>query len=76
MAPYKGFPDVNSGKEPAQTTDDVRDVGSIPSPGDGRSNALQLLHSILHLPGESDGQRSLVDYSLKDRKELDTTEVT
>ena len=44
------------------------------SPGDGRSNALQLLHSILHLPGESDGQRSLVDYSLWDHKELDTTD--
>ena len=28
------------------------------------------------LPGESDGQRSLADYSPWDHKELDTTEVT
>ena len=28
------------------------------------------------LPGESHGQRSLVDYSPYDHKELDTTEVT
>ena len=28
------------------------------------------------LPGESHGQRNLVDYSLKDHKELDMTEAT
>ena len=40
---------------------DIREVGSIPgwgrSPGGGRSTTL------VFLPGESHGQRSLVDYS-------------
>ena len=33
-------------------------------------------HTPLFLPGESHGQRSLVGYSPKDHKELDTTEAT
>ena len=32
--------------------------------------------SLVFLPGEFYGQRSLVDYSQEDHKELDTTEVT
>ena len=43
--------------------------GSGRSPGGGNGNPLQIL-----LPGESHGQRSLVGYSPKGRKESDTTE--
>ena len=50
---------------------DIRDTGSIPglggSPGEEHDNPLQLL-------GESHGQKSLMDYSLWGRKDLDTTE--
>ena len=42
--------------------------GSERSPGEGQPTPV-------FLPGESHGQRSLVSYSLQDRKETDTTEV-
>ena len=52
---------------------DLRDVSSIP--GSGRSpvgsHGSPLQYS---LPGESHGQRSLVGYSPRGSKELDTTE--
>ena len=60
-------------KNPPADAGDIRDAGSIHgwerSPGGGHGNPLQLF-----LPGESHGQRSLVDYSPWDYKELDTTE--
>ena len=52
---------------------DIRDTGSIPgpgrSPGEGNWQPTPVF-----LPGESHGQRSLVEYSPWDRKESDTTE--
>ena len=64
------FPGSSAGKESAHN---MADLGSIPglerSPGGGNGNPLQFL------PGESHGQRSLVDYSPWDQEELDTTEV-
>ena len=45
--------------------------GSERSPGGGHGKPTPVF-----LPGESHGQRNLVDYSPQDRKELDTTEVT
>ena len=52
---------------------DIRDLGSIPGsgrpPGEGNGNPLQ--YSCL----ESHGQKSLVGYSSRDRKESHTTEV-
>ena len=51
----------------------LRDIGLIPesgrSPEGGHGKPLQLF-----LPGESHGQRSLVGYSQRGHKELDTTE--
>ena len=56
-------------KSPSAKARDVGDVGSIP----GR----RVWHvTPVFLPGESHGQRSLVDYSSLDHKELDTTEAT
>ena len=57
--------------QPAQ----AGDQGSVPgwgrSPGEGNGYPLQY-----SWPGESHGQRSLVSYSVGDRKESDTTIVT
>ena len=54
---------------------DIRDMGLIPgwgrSPGEGNGNPFQFF-----LPGESHGQRSLMDHSPWDYKESDMTEVT
>ena len=51
---------------------DIRDSGLISgsgrSPGEENGNSLQYF-----LPGKSLGQRSLVGYSPRGRKELDTT---
>ena len=52
---------------------DVRDVGSIPGLG-GSPEGGQ--HTLVFLPRESHGQRSLAGYSPWGRKELDTTEAT
>ena len=49
---------------------DLRGAGSIP--GSGRRRAWQ--PTPVFFPGESHGQRSLVGYSPKDRKESDVTE--
>ena len=49
---------------------DVRDVGSIPGLG-GSPEGGQ--HTLVFLPRESHGQRSLAGYSPWGRKELDTT---
>ena len=66
----KDFPGGSDGKASAYN---AGDLGSIPglgrSPGEGNGNPLQLF-----LPGKSHGQRSLVGYSPRSRKELDTTE--
>ena len=52
---------------------DVGDVGSIPGLG-GSPEGGQ--HTLVFLPRESHGQRSLAGYSPWGRKELDTTEAT
>ena len=54
---------------------DIRDLGSIPglggSPGGGHGKP-----TLVFLPEESQGQRSLEGYDPLDHKELDTTEAT
>ena len=65
-----GFPNNSSGKESVCS---ARDAGLIPGlgrfPGGGNGNPV-------FLPGKSHGQRSLVGYSPKGCRELDTTEHT
>ena len=65
----RGFPCGSAGKESACN---ARDLGSVPgsgrSHGEGNGNPLQFL------PGEAQGQRSLVGYSPWGCKELDTIE--
>ena len=65
-----GFPGGSDGKESACN---AGVLGSIPglgkSPGGAHGNPLPVF-----LPGESHGERSLVGYSPRGRKELDTTE--
>ena len=67
---YMCFPGGSDGKESAC---DVRDLGLNPglgrSSGGGHGNPLQ--YSFLENPH---GQRSLVGYSLRDRRKSDTTE--
>ena len=53
---------------------DIRDVDLIPGQEDPWRGKWQ--PTLVSLPGESHGQRSLVDYSPWSRKELDTTEAT
>ena len=68
----KVFPDVSVGKESACNVGDIGDTGLIcgsgRSPGVGNGNPPVLLLGKFH------GQRSLVGYSSKGRKELNTTE--
>ena len=58
---YTGFPGGAKGKEPPANAGGIRDMGLIPGPGrcpeEGNGNSLEFL------PGESQGQRSLVGYS-------------
>ena len=65
--------DFTGGADGKASVYNSRDLGLIPglgrSPGEGNGNPLQEL-----LPGESHGQRSLVGYSPRGRKESDTTE--
>ena len=56
-------------KNPSANAGDIRDKGWWGRSPGGR-------HSIPLLPGESHGQRSLVDHSPWGHKESDTTEVT
>ena len=62
-------------KNPPAIAGDIRDSGLIPglrrSPG-----RQQRQPTLVFLPGESHGQRSLVDYSPWGRKKSDTTEAT
>ena len=59
-------------KNPPVDAGDTRDMGLIPgsgrSPGGGNGNL-----TLVFLPGESHGQRSLAGYSPWDCRELDTT---
>ena len=68
-----GLPQWLSSKESVCITGDTGESGSIPglgrSPAEGNGNPF-----IVFLPGKSQGQRSLVDYSPRGRKELDMTE--
>ena len=61
------------GLEVKASASNVGDSGSIPglgrSPGERNGNPLPVF-----LPGEPHGERSLVGYSPRGRKELDTTE--
>ena len=67
----QGFPSGGSDvKESAYST---RDPGSIPGSGRSLGEGIGLLTPVF-LPGEFHGQRSLVSYSPRGRKELDTAE--
>ena len=60
-------------KNPSAGAGDVRDKGPIP--GSGRSPGERIWQPTpVFLPGESDRQRSLADYSSWGRKESDMTE--
>ena len=65
-----GSPGGSDGKESACS---VGDLGSIPGSGRSPGEGKQLL-TLVFLPGESHGQRSLVGYSPWGCKESDTTE--
>ena len=70
----QGLPRWLSGKESACNAGDTGDVGLIP--GSGGSPGGKWHPTPVFLPGESHGQRSLVDYSPWGRKESDMTETT
>ena len=64
---WLGFPDGSGGKE---STCNIGNLGSIPGWGKWR----EWQHTLVFLPGEFPGQRSLVGYSPWGHKESDTTE--
>ena len=67
---FMGFPGGSDGKESACSAGDLSLIpGSGRSLGEGNGNPLQY-----SWPGKSHGQRSLVGYSPRGCKELDTTE--
>ena len=70
-----GFPGGANGKEPACQCRRHKRPGFIPGARKIPWRRAQQLMPVF-LPGESNGQRSLVSYSPWGRKELDTTEVT
>ena len=71
MCIYLGFPGGSVVKNPSANGGDARDTGLIPgskrSPGIGNGTPV-------FLPGKYHGQRSLVGYSPRGHKELDTPE--
>jgi len=68
-----GFPGGAVVRNLPANVGDIRDLGSIP--GSGKIPWRRAWQPIpVFLPGESHGQRSLVGYSSKGRKELDITE--
>ena len=67
----EGFPGGSGSKEPACN---ARDSGLIPELG--RCPGEEWLPTPIFLPGESQGQRSLVDYSPWCLKKSDMTEAT
>ena len=70
------FPGGSDGKESACNTGDLGSIpGSGRSPGEGNSIlAWSILATPVFLPEEFHGQSSLVGYSPRSPKELDTTE--
>ena len=74
-----GFPGGISGKQPTCQCRRYKNAGSIPgsgrSPGEGNGNPFQ--YSCLQNPtARLPGQRSLMGYSPRGRKESDLTEAT
>ena len=61
-------------KNSPASAEDVRDVGSIPKSGRSPGGALQ--PTLVFLPGESRGQRSLAGYTVHRVAELDMNEST
>ena len=61
-------------KNPPTNAGDTRNAGLIPRSGRSRGRAQQ--PTLVILPGDSDGQWSLVGYSPWGRSESDTTEAT
>ena len=69
----KGFPRWLSGKQSACNTGDTEVAGSVP--GSGKIPWRRAWHpTLVFLPGESHGQRSLAGYSPWGLKESGTTE--
>ena len=66
-------PGSPGGSDDKESACSVGDLGSIPGSGRSPGEGKQLL-SLVFLPGESHGQRSLVGYSPWGCKESDTTE--
>ena len=77
------IPDFPGGSDSKASAYNAGSLGSIlgsgRSPGEGNGNPLQysfffFFSTPVFLPGKSHGQKSLVDYSPRGRKESDTTE--
>ena len=68
---FWGFP---GGSEVKASACNAGDLGSIP--GSGRSRRRKWQPTPVFLPGESHGRRSLVGYSPRGCKELDTTSLS
>ena len=66
-----GFPGGSAGKE---STCNAGDLGSIPKLGIGPGEGNGYLSTLVFLPGESHGQRSLAGYSPWGHKQSDMTE--
>ena len=69
---FGGFPGGTSGKELPVNAGDIRNSGFIPGQEDPLRRAWQL--TLVLMPGESCGQKSLWGYSPQGHKELDMTE--
>ena len=67
---HSGFPGGASDKEPISQCRRPRDMGLILIPGLGRSPVVRRVKPLppVFLPGESQGQRSLADYSPRSRR--------
>ena len=62
-------------KNPPASVGDARGVGSIPLGQDVIPWRRQWQPTVVFLPGESHGQRSLAGCSLRGRKEVDTAKL-
>ena len=71
---FGGFPGGTSGKELPVNAGDIRNSGFIPGQEDPLRRAWQL--TLVLMPGESCGQKSLLDYSPLGHRESDTPEAT
>ena len=71
-----GFLVASAVKNLPANAGDLRDAGSIPESGRYPGGRRKWQPTLVFLPGEAHGQRSLEGYSPWGHKELDMTEVT